>query len=97
MKTKRLVWNQVEKKQILLNRLVEEYLLVCRTERKTPKTLRGYREKLGRFCRWFGENLGGFTLQAVRTYIGDLQRARKYEGHPYSPLQEAGLSSITSI
>lgn len=95
MKTKRLVWNQVDKKQILLNRLVEEYLLVCRTEGKTPKTLRGYREKLGRFCRWFGGNLGGFTLQAVRTYIGDLQRARKYEGHPYSPVQNEGLSSIT--
>jgi hypothetical protein len=31
--------------------LVEEYLLVCRTEGKSPKTLRGYRQKLERFCR----------------------------------------------
>ena len=95
METKRLVWNQVDKTQIQLNRLVEEYLLVCRTEAKSPKTLRGYQEKLGRFCRWLDGDLGDFTLQAVRTYIGELQRARKYEKHPYSPVQDAGLSGIT--
>lgn len=95
MKTKALVWDQVDKAQIPLDRLVEEYLLVCRTEGKSPKTLRGYREKLGRFCRWLNGNLGDFTLQAVRTYIGELQGARKYEGHPYSPVQDAGLSSVT--
>ena len=51
METKRLVWNQVDKSRIRLDRLVEEYLLVCRTEGKSTKTLRGYQEKLGRFCR----------------------------------------------
>ena len=73
MKTKALVWDQVDKAQIPLDRLVEEYLLVCRTEGKNPKTIRGYREKLGRFCRWLNGSLGDFTLQAVRTYIGELQ------------------------
>ncbi len=95
MKTKALVWDQVDKAQIPLGRLIEEYLLVCRTEGKTPKTLRGYREKLRRFCRWLNGNLGDFTLQAVRAYVGELQRARKYEGHPYSPVQDTGLSSLT--
>lgn len=51
MKTERLVWNQVDKSKIRLDSLVEEYLLVCRTEGKSPKTLRSYREKLGRFCQ----------------------------------------------
>jgi site-specific recombinase XerD len=95
MKTKALVWDQVDKAQIPLDRLVEEYLLVCRTEGKSPKTLRGYREKLGRFCRWLNGSLGDFTLQAVRAYVGELQGARKYEGHPYSPVQDSGLSSLT--
>jgi len=49
MRTKALVWNQVDKSKIKLENLVEEYLLVCRTEGKSPKTLRGYREKLKRF------------------------------------------------
>ncbi|MFC1865125.1 tyrosine-type recombinase/integrase [Chloroflexota bacterium] len=95
METKRLVWNQVDKSQIRLDRLVGEYLLVCRTENKSPKTLRGYQEKLGRFCRWLDSNLSDFTLQSVRTYIGELQRAKKYEKHPFSPMQDSGLSSVT--
>ena len=79
METKRLVWDKVDKTQIPLDRLVEEYLLVCRTEGKSPKTLRGYRKKMGRFCRWLDGNLGEYTLQAVRTYIGELQKVKKYE------------------
>jgi site-specific recombinase XerD len=96
MESEGSVGNQVDKTRIPLDRLVEEYLLVCRTEGKSPKTLRGYRQKLERFCRWLKGNLADFTLQAVRTHIGELQRARKYEGHPYSPVQDAGLAS-TSI
>ena len=95
MKTKRLVWNQVDKSKIRLDSLVEEYLLVCRTEGKSPKTLRGYREKLGRYCRWLDGNLSDFTLQAVRAYVSELQRAMKFEGHPYNPVQDKGLSSVT--
>jgi len=95
MREKELRRDQMDKGQIPLGRLIEEYLLVCRTEGKTPKTLRGYREKLGRFCRWLNGNLGDFTLQAVRSYISELQQARKYQGHPYCPVQESGLSSIT--
>ncbi len=95
MKEKAPVWDQVDKAQIPLGRLIEEYLLVCRTEGKTSKTLRGYKEKLRRFCRWLNGNLGDFTLQAVRAYVGELQAARKYQGRPYSPVQDAGLSSLT--
>ena len=95
METKKLVWNQVDKSQIRLERLVEEYLLVCRTENKSPKTIRGYQEKLGGFCRWLDGTLNDFTIQSVRIYIGKLQQARKYEHHPFSPMQSSGLSSVT--
>jgi site-specific recombinase XerD len=81
--------------RIPLERLVAEYLLVCRTEGKTPKTLRGYREKLGRFCRWLNGSLDDFTLGVVRVHIGELQSARKYEDHPYTPAGEEGLAAIT--
>ena len=95
MNKKTLVWNQLDKTQILLERLVEEYLLVCRSEGKSAKTIRGYREKLGRFCRRLNGNLGEFTLHTVRTYVSELQKARKYEGHPYSPVRDEGLSNVT--
>ena len=39
-------WEKMEKKNIPLSSLVDQYILTCRTEGKTPKTLRGYGEKL---------------------------------------------------
>ncbi len=85
----------MDKGQIRLERLLEEYLLVCRTEGKSPKTLRGYQQQLERFCRWFDGTLSEFTLHAVRDYVAELQVVRKYEGHPSIPVQDEGLSSQT--
>lgn len=88
-------WDRMDKKQIPLKALAEEYLAVCRTEGKSPKTLRGYKEKLSRFCRWLEGTLGDFNLQAVRAYIAELQGARKFQGHPYTPAQDQPLSGTT--
>jgi len=90
-----LLWEQMDTAHIPLENLVNEYLMVCRTEGKTPKTLRGYKEKLGRYCRWLNGSLGDFTLRQTRAYIATLQQARKYEGNPFVPTQEKGLSSQT--
>ena len=95
MKTKALVWNQVDKTQIPLERLVEEYLLVCRSEGKSPKTLRGYNEKLRRYVRVVGGCLGDFTLDTVREHLSSLQKARKWDGHPYVPSTQETLSMTT--
>ena len=58
--------------------------ITCTAEGKTPSTLRGYREKLGRFIRWCDETcLGEFSVELVREYISYLQTAPKYEGHPF--------------
>lgn len=46
MKANALLRDKVNKAQIPLERLVEEYLLVCRTEGKSPKPFRSYRENL---------------------------------------------------
>lgn len=94
MEDNRLVWNQMETAHIPQSRLIDEYLMVCRTEPKSPKTLRAYREKLGRFCRWLNGNIEDFTLRAVRSYAAELQSVKKYHGHPYSPEWEQGLSPV---
>lgn len=94
MELKNPVWDQMDKSQIRLEKLVEEYLLVCRTENKSPKTLRGYQQRLLKYCRWLDGTLSDFTLQSVRAYIGELQQAKKYEHHPFTPVQNSGLSSV---
>ncbi len=95
MESKRITWDTVDKSKIRLENLMEEYLLVCQTENKSVKTIRGYREKLERFCKWIDGDLGCFTLRSVREYIGMLQSIKKYESHPYHPTQTSGLSSLT--
>jgi site-specific recombinase XerD len=95
MSTERSVLDQVDKSQIRLERIVEEYFTVCRTEGKTPKTMRTYREKLSRFCRWLDGNLGDFTLQTIRVYVGELQKAKKYDNHPFCPVQDTNMSNVT--
>ena len=84
MDTKRLRWNTMNRSEIPLVRLTEQYLITCRTEGKTLSTLRGYTEKLGRFIRWWDEAcLADFSVELVREYILYLQAAPKYENHPF--------------
>ena len=84
MRPKRIRWETMDKNQIPLYRLAELYFITCTAEGKTPSTLRGYREKLGRFIRWCDETcLGEFSVELVREYISYLQTAPKYEGHPF--------------
>ncbi len=60
----------MDKSQTPLYRLAEQYLITCITEGKTPLTLRGYREKLGRFIRWCGKTcLDEFSVELIREYI----------------------------
>lgn len=48
--TKRtLRWETVNKSNTPLSRIADLYFTTCQIEGKTAKTLRGYREKLGRF------------------------------------------------
>jgi site-specific recombinase XerD len=76
MDTKRLRWNTMDKNEIPLARLTEQYLTTCRTEGKTASTLRGYTEKLGRFIRWWEDaRLADFSVELAREYIAYLQVA----------------------
>lgn len=67
MKTKALAWDRVNKGQTLLDRLVEEHLMVCRTEGRIPQTLRGYREELAGFCRSLNAELVGVQVAVTES------------------------------
>jgi len=90
----RLKWERMDKSAVPIGVIAEHYFATCRTEGKTPKTLRSYEEKLRRFVRWLGSGtLDDFTIEAVRDYIAALQCAEKWEGHPYTPRTGALLSA----
>ena len=84
MRGKRTRRETMDKSQIPLARLAEQYFITCHNEGKTASTLRGYREKLGRFMHWCdGACLGDISAVLVREYISYLQTAPKYEGHTF--------------
>ena len=84
MVSRRIRWENMEKNQIPLFKLAEHYFTTCATEGKTLSTLRGYREKLGRFMRWADDSsLRDLSVKLVREYISYLQAVPKYQGHPF--------------
>ena len=96
MSSKQKRWETVEKASMPIATLVDRYLSACRSAGMSPKTLRGYNEKLNRYVRMAGGILGDFTLEKVRQHLTSLQKAKKWEGHPYTPSTQETLST-TSI
>lgn len=85
----------MDKASIPIETLVERYLSACHSAGMTPKTLRGYNEKLRRYMRVVGGTLDDFTLDTVREHLSSLQKARKWDGHPYVPSTQDTLSMTT--
>lgn len=84
MAVRKARWNTMDKSHMPLSRLADQYFITCHTEGRTPATLRGYREKLGRFVRWGEEAcLADFSVELAREYISYLQSVPKFENHPY--------------
>ncbi len=84
MRSKRIRWETMEKNRIPLAKLAEHYFITCHTEGKTPSTVRGYREKLGRFIHWCEDAcLADLSVELVRDYISYLKSAPTYENHPF--------------
>jgi len=48
----RIQWETKDNRDIPLSKLAEHYFTTCASEGKTPSTVRGYRDKLGRYVRW---------------------------------------------
>ena len=72
-----LSWQDMDKTTVSLKTLIEEYITTCRLEGKSPKTIRGYREKLFRFVRTVNGTLADFNLSTVRSYTATLQNTKK--------------------
>lgn len=66
----------MEKASIPINTLIDRYLSSCRSAGMSPKTIRGYNEKLRRYVRMVGGTLGDFTLETVREHLTTLQKAK---------------------
>jgi integrase/recombinase XerC/integrase/recombinase XerD len=88
-------WHEMDKSTISLTTLVEEYISTCRLEGKSPKTIRGYREKLLRFVRSIDGTLNDFNLPTIRNYIATVQATNKYKGHPYKRVYDEPVSMMT--
>ncbi|MBM3175779.1 MAG: hypothetical protein FJZ93_08690, partial [Chloroflexi bacterium] len=85
----------MDKASIPIATLVERYLSSCHSAGMSPKTIRGYGEKMRRYVRVVGGTLGDFTLDSVRQHLVNLQNSKKWAGHPYVPCKQETLSTTT--
>jgi integrase/recombinase XerC/integrase/recombinase XerD len=95
MSVKQKRWQTVEKTSIPIATLVDRYLSACQSAGMSPKTIHGYNEKLQRYVRMVGGTLGDFTLEMVRQHLSNLQKSRKWDGHPRIPSTDDTLSKTT--
>ncbi len=91
--------NLVEKQKTLIE-LIDYFEICNRAEGKSEKTIQWYSANLGRFLsylksRHLPDTLGLVDIKLLREYILYLQKARKYEGHPYTPAKTEYLSTAT--
>jgi site-specific recombinase XerD len=96
MSSKQKRWESVEKTSITIEILIERYLSACRSAGMSPKTIRGYDEKLRRYLRQEGGTLENFTLNTVRQHLINLQNTKKWAIHPLIH-EKTEMLSPTSI
>ena len=70
-------------------------------EGKSEKTISWYQEILSSFCahlveRTGGSSLSSFSLENARDYMLYLRQKPKYQGHPYTPMQDVTVSDLFS-
>ena len=89
MKKRYLRWEQMDKSQITLDKLLGMYDIYNRSEGKTPKTLRFYNQNIQGLIDWFlaaGRSiaLGDIDETLIREHILDFQEG-KWRNRPLSP------------
>src|SRR5438132_8881255 len=85
----------LDQTSVPLAALFDHYIAACRSEGKTAKTIKGYREKLGRYVRWASGYLIDFSIEKVRLFVVHLQSRQRWDGHPYTPATQELLSAST--
>jgi integrase/recombinase XerC/integrase/recombinase XerD len=89
MKKRYLRWEQMDKSQITLDKLLGMYDIYNRSEGKSPKTLRFYDQNIRGLINWLLANnrsiaLGDIDETLIREHILDFQEG-KWRNRPLSP------------
>lgn len=98
---KRLRWEDMDKGDITLDRLIAHYEVHNRTEGKSPKTVAWHNESLGLFLRFlrrrgYSIHLRDVGLPEAREFVLYLQSKRvKYENSAFASPKEEPLSPHT--
>ncbi len=89
------------RQSIALSVLLQAYLDDMRVRAYKPKTINGYRKKVGRFVRWaesvHAGTLKDLTPERVKAYITYLQQQKLYSTHPIARRTEQPLLSPSAI
>ncbi|WP_314587902.1 tyrosine-type recombinase/integrase [Paenibacillus terrigena] len=83
--------------RLKLDQLIDEYLYVKRSEKRSPKTVSAYEQTLSQFAKWLeSANYESITVETIREYIYFLSyKKSRWDDHPTSPTKEIGLSART--
>ena len=98
LKTHERRWDKMEKLKMPLAQAVDDYISDLKIQSKSPKTILFYQRNLRLFLRWLKRHrgtcvLGDLTLPNAKRYVWYLEEEhRKYQGHPFTPEQDEGLS-----
>jgi integrase/recombinase XerC/integrase/recombinase XerD len=81
-------WNEVDKSQIPVSEVLQAYLMYQEDRNHSPKTIRWYRDLVGRFATSLGPDaqLGDVTPEAIRSFQRGLRQSdrSKFTLHAYA-------------
>lgn len=84
-----------------LQEAIDAFLAAKTVEKRSPKTLKTYRQTLGKFCEWYdGKDYAEPSTEAIRDYIQFLTFDKvKWDDHPTNHSDQVGVSprSINNI
>jgi site-specific recombinase XerD len=98
MSNKTLELLRRERMEATVSELIERFLITKQTENCTAKTIDWYRQMLGRFARFVGEDtrMSSLGLDDARRFVTSLQaQQNRYENHNIAQVKEGGLSPYT--
>ena len=83
-----------------LSECIDYYEVCNRAEGKSPKTISWYSANLRRFrnylkSRHLPDSLDNIDTKLLREYVIYLLKKKRFDGHPYTPVQIEPLSSAT--
>jgi len=99
-KRRALRWADMDKSEISLRLLIEQFDIHNRVEGQSPKTREWYNSSLGQLVAYLeaesmSAKLGEIDFRSVENYILYLQSKRKWDDHPSIPGRDRTLSPVS--